>query len=235
MFKLGGFKLAKLISNDCSLLLELGDENFSDHKLTGAFLVDAASHVLGLKWDHSSDTLVVSRGTEFDLCESVTQRTKLRVVSEVYDTICWVTPFTIIARLLLKDIWRLVGQQWVDPLSKDLVEMFASWSSEQPKQSLLAIPRSYYSGRLGAIRAIRFWRKQSKGFQSCSFSCRSAEHRNRRTGDTARLRIRQSASSANQSLDRSEARASKGYPWRSLEIRKQQSFDCPRSQNFYVD
>ena len=63
-----------------------------------------ASHVLGLKWDHNNDTLVVSRGTSSTVTKSLTQRLVLSQVSKVFDSISLVAPFTVGARLLLKDV-----------------------------------------------------------------------------------------------------------------------------------
>ena len=110
---------------------------------------DASSHVLGLKWNHTTDTLVVSRGigpnkrnfSKF-FNDDVTQRVVLSLVSAVYDPIGLVAPFTVKARLLLKDIWRLSGQQWDDNLPEDIVKKFLEWRSELPTLGDITIPRS---------------------------------------------------------------------------------------------
>ena len=78
-------------------------------------------HVLGLKWDHNSHTLVVSRGTNSTITRSLIQRLVLSLLSKVYDPIGLVAPFTVGARLILKDIWRVNGQSWDDELPKDTV------------------------------------------------------------------------------------------------------------------
>ena len=71
-------------------------------------------HVLGLKWDHNNGTLLVSRGTNSTITKSITQRLVLSLVSKVYDPIGLVAPFTVGARLILKDIWRVNEQIWDD-------------------------------------------------------------------------------------------------------------------------
>ena len=65
---------------------------------------EESSHVLGLKWDHTNETLVVSRSTSCAITKSLTQRLVLSKVSKVFDPIDLVAPFTVGARLLLKDI-----------------------------------------------------------------------------------------------------------------------------------
>ena len=125
MLALGGFKLTKFVSNVPSIPNEV--EPKSDNRTTEAKKMPTAekfSHVLGLKWYHSTDILVFSRGTSPNTDRNVTQRIVLSLVSAVYDPIGLVAPFTIKARLLLKDIWRLSGQQWDDNLPNDIVTKF---------------------------------------------------------------------------------------------------------------
>ena len=63
---------------------------------------EQSSHVLGLKWDHVKDTLVVSRGVDCPLDKTITQRIVLSFVSSVFDPVDLVAPNNIRARLLLK-------------------------------------------------------------------------------------------------------------------------------------
>ena len=65
---------------------------------------------LGLKGDHNTDALVVSRGTSSTVTKSLTQRLVLSLESQVFDPIGPVAPFTVSARLLQKDIWCVRGQ-----------------------------------------------------------------------------------------------------------------------------
>ena len=67
-------------------------------------------------------------------------------MSIIYDPIGLVAPFTVGARLVLKDIWRVNGQNWDDDLPKDTVDRFLAWCVEPPQLAEIAIPRSYFSG-----------------------------------------------------------------------------------------
>ena len=142
---LGGFNLTKFVSNDRNILQQI-EPNSECQPNDGKQLptTEESSHVLGLKWNHVSDTLVVSRGTTPDTNRTVTQRVVLSLVSAVYDPIGLVAPYTVKARLLLKDIWRLSGQKWDDLLPEDIVAMFLDWSSELGTLKELVIPRSYF-------------------------------------------------------------------------------------------
>ena len=88
----------------------------------------------------------MSRGTSSTVTKFLTQRLVLSLVSKVFDPIGLVAPFTVGARLLLKDIWRVSGQHWDEELPKDTVERFLEWSVDLPKLAEITIPRSYFSG-----------------------------------------------------------------------------------------
>ena len=82
---------------------------------------EESSQVLGLRWDLTNDTLVVSRGTSCAITKSLLQRLVLSLVSKVFDPIGLVVLFAVCARLLLKDIWRVTGQYWDDELPHEKV------------------------------------------------------------------------------------------------------------------
>ena len=76
--KLGGFSLTKFLSNVPNLSLKLNppktSANNSEEIITAAINPETASHVLGLKWNHVAEMLVVSRRVNHELKDSVTQR-----------------------------------------------------------------------------------------------------------------------------------------------------------------
>ena len=123
LFNKGGFKLTKFISNVPGILGELEDQSVEAvPKFIGASMEESSSHMLGLKWDHTKDTLVVSCGTSCDGSKAVTQRLVLSLVAKVFDPIGLVAPFTITAQLLLKNIWRIHGQSWDEKLPNEMID-----------------------------------------------------------------------------------------------------------------
>ena len=121
MLAKSGFKLTKFVSNVPSLIDNVHPSfQLSTESTEKVLATDAeTSHILSLKWIHSHETLVVSRGTTPDLNRPVTQHVVFSLVSAVYDPIGFVAPYTVRARLVLKDIWRLSGQQWDNNLPYD--------------------------------------------------------------------------------------------------------------------
>ena len=101
-------------------------------------------------------TLVVSRGTSSTVTKSLTQRLVLSLVSRMFDPIGLVAPFTVGARLLLKDIWRVSGQHWDEELPNDTVERILEWSVELPKLAEITIPSSYFSGNFKHLELHMF-------------------------------------------------------------------------------
>ena len=137
-------------------------------------------HALGLKWDHNNDTLVVSRGTNSTITKSLTQRLVLSLVSKVYDPIGLVAPFTVGARLILEDIWRVNGQSWDDELPKDTVDRFLAWCVELPRLVEITIPRSYISGPFQHLELHMFGDNSQDVFSAVGFlrakvNCTSGE------------------------------------------------------------
>ena len=87
--------------------------------------------MLGLRWNTDQVTLIVSGGTSPDLIGTTfTQRVVLSTVSSVFDLIELTAPFTIRARLLLKQLWKSTGQQWDEEIPKDSQSKFLEWCSK---------------------------------------------------------------------------------------------------------
>ena len=142
LLRRGGFKLTKFVSN---FNLPPSLPPLQDQSPGTPEVCELSSHVLGLKWNQRSDTLVVSRGVNRSVTEPVTQRLVLSRVASIFDPIGLVAPYTIKARLMLKEVWRLHDQQWDEVLSEELTEEFLHWSKALPEVSTLELQRCYFS------------------------------------------------------------------------------------------
>ena len=67
LLHLGGFKLKKFVSN---LADRIDGSPQSTEPMVIVSCQEDSSHVLGLKWDHTNDTLVVSRSTSCAITKS---------------------------------------------------------------------------------------------------------------------------------------------------------------------
>ena len=87
----------------------------------------------------------------------------------MYDPIGLVAPYTVTARLLLKDIWRLSGQQWDNNLPDDISKKFLEWAAELPKLSEITIPRSYFRGTMESVELHVFGDSSQDVFSAVAF------------------------------------------------------------------
>ena len=168
----GRFKLTKFASSFPALTAELNVSVLPlDTEQTKAIsdTLGTSSHVLGLKWDHSSDSLVVSRGINRNVPSALTQRAVLSLFSTVFDPIVLVAPFTVRARLLLKNIWRVSGQQWDDQLPSDIAQKITEWVIDLPRLSEKAIPRSYFPDDVDQIELHVFGDNSQVVFSAVAF------------------------------------------------------------------
>ena len=159
LLKLGGFNLTKFVSNADEITSAMNPEESETSSSPIKEICNGAeqsSHVLGLKWDHVKDTLVVSRGVDRPLDKAITQRTVLSFVSSVFDPVGLVAPYTVRARLLLKDIWKISGQSWDDELPEDIRDKFLEWHSGLPLLGQLTIPRCYFTEPVDQIELHMF-------------------------------------------------------------------------------
>ena len=127
LLNLGGFNLTKFVSNADKKTLAMNPEHCKTSSSPIKELCNRAgqsSRVLGCKWDHVKDTLVVSRGVNRPLDKAKTQRTVLNFVSSVFDSVGLVAPYTVRARLLLKENWKISGQSWDDEVPDNIGSKF---------------------------------------------------------------------------------------------------------------
>ena len=105
-----GFKLTKFVGNVPNLADQFDGSSpqFTKPKVT-APSKEESLYGLGLKWEHNNDTLVVSQSAFNTVTRSLTQSLVLSLVSNVFDPIGLVAPFTVGDRLLPKVIWVVQG------------------------------------------------------------------------------------------------------------------------------
>ena len=115
---------------------------------------DESSHVPVLKWNHASDNLVVSRGTDPDTSKNIYSASGSELsFSSLRSN--WTRCFLHCPRsLLLEDIWRL-SQQWDDDRPHEIVNS-NEWSKELP--NLSAIIKSHSDSSHEVFSAVAFLR-----------------------------------------------------------------------------
>lgn len=157
-----GLELAKWTSNESSLL---GGDLDSSGDST------AYVKVLGVTWDSEADVFTFSAA---DLPKPVhcSKRVVLSLLARVFDPLGFILPFTVNARFLFQDVWRL-GLGWDDSLTEDLKVEFSKWLKGIKVLEGVSIPRQYFEdgwlGTQSSIEVHAFGDASLKGYGACVY------------------------------------------------------------------
>ena len=109
-----GLNLTKYISNSPNVLEEVPSEKRAktssiefDHSITRA---------LGIKWNLMDDCFLYTVKVESTLIQYM-KRQILKKTASVYDPLGFLTPFTLITKIIIQDLWRL-KIRWDDEVDK---------------------------------------------------------------------------------------------------------------------
>lgn len=79
-----------------------------------------------------------------------TKRGILKQISTIFDPLGLVAPFVLLAKLILRELWRL-GYDWEKKaISGPLLDAWEAWKAKRPLLSTLSVPRCYLSNQLSA-------------------------------------------------------------------------------------
>lgn len=129
----GGFTLAKWAGNHERLLGE--DEGGEPKDLAE----NDSTSILGLVWNPKKDTLTFKM-KECECSEDITRRAMASEAPRLYDPNGYLSPKTIMAKILLQDSWR-EGADWDEPVSEELAEKWRHMRHDLKTVSKIEIPR----------------------------------------------------------------------------------------------
>lgn len=144
-----GFKLTGFNSNEARVLAELPLESraTSSPKQLGSNL-DDCGRTLGLLWDAATDTLgfntTLARvpAEVKALARPPTKREALSAVMSVFDPLGLLSYYTIRAKIVLQNIWKL-NVEWDEALPESEAEEIIQWLRDIEKLRTLRLPRLY--------------------------------------------------------------------------------------------
>lgn len=123
-----GFDLQKIYSN----VEGLSPDN-DDYKITEI-------KTLGLCWQPGDDRLRYRTSYQADSKSVITKRSILSIISQVYDPLGLIGPFTVRSKLLLQFLWKL-RVNWDSPIPNDLKEKWLSHCEQLKEINNIDIPR----------------------------------------------------------------------------------------------
>ncbi|XP_021965751.1 uncharacterized protein LOC110860944 [Folsomia candida] len=139
-----------LPSGDC----ELGAVGGAAQPLTG---------VLGIIWDKNQDSLKIEIPQD-PLPPKLTKRNILSVVHKIFDPLGFLSPATLIPKLLIQKAWESKST-WDEDLSGELREDFVTWWREVDELEKVSIPRHAF-GEIGANLQLHTFSDASKNAYS---------------------------------------------------------------------
>ncbi|XP_059220686.1 uncharacterized protein LOC131995745 [Stomoxys calcitrans] len=133
----GGCNLRKWVTNSKELLAVIPEE----HRGTSVnlnFDRDNVVRTLGIQWNTATDSFFFEVNLDKDPIAS-----KRRILSEsarLYDPLGWLTPITVVAKSLFKQLWEH-GVDWDDNVPREIEDLWFRHRASLPKLANLAIPR----------------------------------------------------------------------------------------------
>ena len=102
---------------------------------------NSITRALGVKWDLQEDNFMYTGDSiSSDTC---TKRQILKKTSTVFDPLGFLTPFTLVAKIIIQDLWRKnVG--WDEEVDKSIQNAWKIWMQELSKiAQAFRVPRSF--------------------------------------------------------------------------------------------
>lgn len=132
----GGFILHKWSANDARLF-QSGD--VPEASVNFDLPKNSEEHcILGLNWDPQRDAFYFRKTSMPHTAP--TKRLVLSIISRLYDSLGWVTPVIITAKLLMQELW-IRKIDWDATIPEDLRKQWQAYSSSLSLLSEVAIPR----------------------------------------------------------------------------------------------
>ncbi|GFX75459.1 integrase catalytic domain-containing protein [Trichonephila clavipes] len=132
----GGFELRKWLCTHPEVLSDFQNipkTNISSH----SFDDESTQKILGLFWDLNEDSFKV-RAVLSD--QVSTKRQMLSTIARIFDSLGFVSPSTIILKIILQDLWK-AGLDWDDEISSDILIRWNRFQAEISCLKQIKVPR----------------------------------------------------------------------------------------------
>ncbi|XP_048243021.1 uncharacterized protein LOC124146421 [Haliotis rufescens] len=165
--KMGGFHLHKWISNSEVVMKSIPESERAVSSKNLDLNEISTIRALGLKWNIVSDTFV------FDPRIHNSARTKrgvISMVSSIFDPCGYLAPYTVRAKCLIQDLWKL-GLDWDDDLPLEIQSRWNGWLEEIQDLSSFNLCRHHqgFSSQSSLIEVHQFADASEKSFGACAY------------------------------------------------------------------
>ncbi|XP_017472652.1 PREDICTED: uncharacterized protein LOC108363714 [Rhagoletis zephyria] len=122
ILKGGGFEMKKWKSNSKILVEEMRSE---EEEPLFMFVDEEKASVLGLRWKVNQDQFTFMVKTP-ELEGVITKRKILGCVAQLYDPNGFISPVTILGKIIIQDLWR-IGLDWDEPVPEEISIRFKNY------------------------------------------------------------------------------------------------------------
>ena len=138
MMKCGGFRLCKILSNSKTVL-----KAFPETELSPSATLDIdegkVERALGISWDTNADVFTFKLHSQE---VPATKRGILRATSMLFDPLGFLTPFILIAKLIIQSLWRS-GVSWDQRIDDKIKLRWENWLLKAEKVNCIRLDRQY--------------------------------------------------------------------------------------------
>ena len=127
----------KWVSNSSKVMAEIPEEDRAV-EMTISEDNTPTTKTLGLSWNSKDDMLTIPMASPPRL--QITKRNVLRKIATVFDPLGFISPFAVIAKMLLQELWSR-GYGWDDEIQDELAIRIVTWFNQLESLSTIAIPR----------------------------------------------------------------------------------------------
>ena len=138
LWNLAGMQARKWISNSPKVVSATPEED----RATQLSLNDSKDPVvktLGLSWESKEDVLSVS-AADGPPDTLMTKRNVLKKIAAVFDPLGFVSPFVVVAKILLQELWTR-GYDWDDVILDEIGDKILRWFQQLGSLASLRVPR----------------------------------------------------------------------------------------------
>ena len=138
LWSLAGMQARKWISNSSKVVATIPEADRAT-KISLGDDKDPAIKALGLSWESKEDVLSISTA-DVPPNLSLTKRNVLKRIAAVFDPLGLVSPFVVIAKILLQELWTR-GYDWDDEILDEIGDRILRWFQQLGSLGSLCVPR----------------------------------------------------------------------------------------------
>lgn len=166
LLEIGKFKLHKWSTNEPKVLQHILHKDHNPSNTSYEFTPNDTIKTLGIEWVPHWDSLSIAVPKSKDI--KLTKRNILSVLAQIYDPIGILAPTTIIAKIMMQDIWKL-KLDWDSVLPEELQKTWTEFYHNIPYLQNLSIYRYYFTDVPSEIYLLGFSDASQKAYGACLY------------------------------------------------------------------